>query len=155
MEKDTLGKIATDLMAKDEPRHNVIDMQRAMQQDYEKELIACMNDGKKRWHADFYVVVMTKTERTLKNVIRNFFFSRQSCPTPTYDNTVYKYNAEHDMLEFLWVLPSKETCEAFRDDPLATPPEERDLLNFVLEFYDGALDIRAKKLNGEELVPLF
>lgn len=155
MKRETLGKIALDLIAKDEPRHSVIDMQREMQKDYEKNFYECLDSGKKECDGDFFIVVLTKTERLLKNVIRNYFFFRKSCPTPTYDNAIYMYHRKEDRIEFLWVIPSKETCEAFRDDPLATPEEEKELLNYIYDFYEGTLDIKAKKLNGEPLISLY
>lgn len=149
MTRETVGKLSVDLLIKDEPQHTVVDMQREMQKDYEKHFFEALESGKKQFEGDFYIVVMTKGERVLTNVIRNFFLARKSCPTPTYDNTVYRYIRAEDHIEFLWVIPSKKSCEYLKQNMLEVSPEEKDLLHFVLDFYDGALDIRAKKLNGE------
>ncbi len=98
---------------------------------------------------DFYVVVSTKKERLLPNVLRNYFFTRFSCPSPEYDQTVYRYHRADDALEFLWVVPSKDACQHFYNNPLQTSEDERELLEYVLSFLDGTLLNRAKKLNGE------
>ena len=85
----------------------------------------------------------------MHNVIRNYFFHRSTCPTPEWDQVVYYYKRADDALNFLWVIPSKDTCELLRENALMVAPDERDLLNFVLNFYDGTLERIAQKLNGE------
>jgi hypothetical protein len=137
-------------LAKDEHPVCVIDQQREMQKDYEKNFIECLERGKKAIDGDFYLVVETKKERLLVNVLRNYFFYRHSCPTPTYDTAVYKYHRSSDTIEFLWTVPSRDTCELLRDNALEVAPEERDLLHFVLDFYQGTLLARAKKMNNEQ-----
>jgi len=57
--------------------------------------------------AIFYVCVITKKERLMDNVLRNYFLARSTCPTPQYDQTVYKYHRDSGAIQFLWVLPSK------------------------------------------------
>lgn len=151
MTKETVGKIATDLLKKDAETTDPIEIQREMQKDYEKNIHECIIRAKKDLgNIDFYIVVETKKERLLENVLRNYFFYRRTCPTPTYDQTVYKYHKEEDVIEFLWVLPSKDTCELFRDNILQIHPEERDLLNYILEFHEGTLLEKCKILNNEQ-----
>ena len=41
------------------------------------------------------------------------------------------------------------SCEIFKENKDKIVPEERGLLKFVLEYYDGTLFNMAKKLNGE------
>lgn len=150
MENGTVGKAAVNLQLKDEPSHSVIDYQREMHKDFEKNIYDCVERGKKGFSSDFFVVVITKKERLFENVIRNYFINRKSCPTPEWDQAVYSYNHKDDHLKFMWVIPAKDICEYYRFYMLLVVPEERELLNFVLEFHDGTLFRLSKKLNGEE-----
>lgn len=147
----TVGKIATDLAAQDTHAQSPVELERAMHKDYEENVQQCIERGKKEHPGDFYIVVITKKERLLQNVLRHYYLHRATCPTPEYDQTVYKYFREHDAHQFLWVVPDKITCEMLRDNALQIPDLERDLLRFVLDFYDDTLMKLSKKLNGEFL----
>ena len=120
-----------------------------MHKDYEKNIFECVTTHKKVFFTDFYIVVLTKKERLMKNVIRNYFLARHSCPTPDYGQTVYRYNRKKDIINFMWVIPSKDSCYLLKDNALEVVPEERELLKYVLDFADGTLMKWAKKLNNE------
>lgn len=148
--KDTVGKVALGLL--DNPVYLDHSAQEQMQQqleEYESNVLECVQSGKKIYPHDFYMVVETKKEPKLNNVLRNYFIHRSTCPTPTYDNVVYKYHRADDHIEFLWVLPSKDTCKMMLNMPLEIPAEERQLLQYVLEDSDGTLLRKCKTLNGE------
>lgn len=149
MTKETVGKIATDLAQKEPETRDPIELQREIHKDYEKNIYLAIDSGRKDYNGDFFVVVTTKKERLLPNVIRNYFFARETCPTPEYDQTVYHYHRSAEDIEFLWVLPSKDTCKLFKDNFLAIAPEERGLLEFILKDSAGELLQLSKKLNGE------
>lgn len=148
--RDTVGKISSALLQKEAPTRDPIELEREMHKEYEKNIFECIDAGKKQYPHDFYVVVITKQERLMQNVFRNYFFSRSTCPTPEYDQTVYKYHRANDVIEFLWVIPDRETSFIFKDNALQIVPEERWLLQCVLDFADGTLFKVAKKLNGEQ-----
>lgn len=149
--RETVGKISTDLLRSgDGYQVNPQEIQREVHKDYIDNLIQCYDAHKNIFPNDFFIVVITKRERLMENVLRNYFLARQSCPTTDYDQAVYRYNKKDNELEFLWVIPSKDSCEHLRDNALVVAPEERDLLRFVLEFYDGTLNEIVKKLNGEQ-----
>lgn len=150
MERETVGKIATDLQQIEAPTRDPIELQREMQKGYLDELLSTTQTGKKLYTGDFFVVVLTKKERLLPNVLRNYFLHRKTCPTPTYDQAVYHFIASEDELRFLWVVPSKDTCQLLRDNALQVHDEERQLRDYVLQFYDGSLDRLCLKLNPEE-----
>lgn len=151
MAKDTVGKIASDLMQKEAPTRDPIELQREMHKDYVTHIHDAIFRGKQDFSGDFYIVVVTKKERLMENVIRNYFFPRRSCPTPEWDQTVYRYKRADDLIEFLWVVPSKDTCQLFKQNALQITPEEKELLGFVMDFTDGTLFKLAKKLNREKL----
>lgn len=151
MKRDTVGKISSELIQKMPESQDPIELERAMHENYERHIFDCVDRGTKEFFGDFYVIVITKRERLMNNVIRDYFFPRQSCPTPDWDQVVYRYHRTAEILEFLWVIPSKDTCEHLTINALSVVESERDLLNFVLEFNDGSLLRLAKKLNGEQI----
>ena len=145
--KETVGKIATDLIEKGEHNPDVIAQQREMLKDYENQVLIAVENGKRQFNGDFYVVVSTKKEKLLQNVIRNYFYPRESCPSPQHDQIVYRYIRREDMFEIIWVLPNKQACEIYRNDPINVPKEERDLLLDILSYYDGSLLKKCMELN--------
>ena len=148
--KQTVGKLATDLAQKSaDNTHTAHDQMEESLTDWDRNIFECIDRSKKEYSGDFYLVVITKKERLLTNVIRNYFMTRVSCPTPDYDQTVYKYNKKDEILDFLWVIPSKDACIMLKENAMLVMPEERQLLQFVLDFADGSLYEMAKKLNGE------
>ena len=118
-EKKTVGKISTELIEKDvKVDHSPIDQMRESLTDYDANIYECIERGKKDYNKDFYIVVITKKERLMPNVLRNYFITRFSCPTPQFDQTVYKYNYKDQIIEFLWVIPAKDICEALLNNSL-------------------------------------
>ena len=153
MSKKTIGKIAVDLMQKTPDTRSPIELEREAHKDYVSNVFECEKRGKKELHGDFFVVVLTKKERLLQNIIRNYYGYRESCPTPDYDQTVYRYDSKKGELEFLWVVPSKDTCMLMKENALLVCEKERELLTYVLDFADGTLYKRMKKLNKEHDAP--
>lgn len=150
MKRDTVGKISWDLLANSSVLDHSAEEQMKEQLDtYEANMFEAIERGKKDFPQDFYIVVETKKEPKMKNVIRNYFIVRQSCPTPQYDNSVYKYHYATEFCEFLWVLPSKQVYNMMKNRALELPAEERQLLQFVLEDSDGTLLRKCRMLNGE------
>lgn len=114
-----------------------------------------VNLGIKKFTGDFYIVIDQKVEEAFGNrAARNQVYSRLTCPRPFFDQSVFKYLHVSGMLEYMWTVPARKTAYMLRDNAMSVPPEERDLLNFVLEFFEGTLDIRRKKLNGDFEKPL-
>jgi hypothetical protein len=150
MEKKTVGTIAGELQQKAPESRDPIEIQREMLKDYEKNVVIAIERGLKTINKDFYIEVELKKEKLLENVLRNYFCERTTCPTPGHDQTVFKYNYNSGVVEHLWTVPDRDTCEIFYENALIIVPEERALLKFVLDFYDGTLLRKAKKLNGED-----
>ena len=151
--KDTVGKLSSELLQQDVYGDITAgDQMQEQLRDYERFLFECLASGKNQYAADFYVVVVTKRERLMPNVFRNYFISRQSCPTPNYDQTVYKYHRKDDHLEFLWTLPSVVGIKNMLEHRHHLDPSLYTLLRFVLEFSDGSLDKKAQLFNNEEML---
>jgi len=176
MKKKTVGEVALELMQKTPDTLDPIEIQREAQKDYIDNLkFAVMHMQKKikcddlvkreapgtahhqecetreAWIGDFYVVVTLKKEKLIENVLRNLFHTQISCPTPNNDQSVFKYHAADEKLEYLWTVPDAETCEVFVRSANLVVAEERHLLQMVMEFQDGTLLKRARILNGENV----
>ena len=138
----TFEKINTDKV-------EVRELSQDMHKDYISNLHKAAESGIKKYKGDFYIQVLNKSENLITTVIRNYFVSRQTCPTPNYDQTVYRFNRSSSEIEFLWVVPSKKEVNrlyALRLDLNA----RRDLLMpFAVDFIDGKLYELALKLNKE------
>ena len=150
MTKETVGKVATDLMVKSPESRDPIELAREMQKEYIKELETAVAVGKSKWDSDFFVVVLTKNEKLLQNVFRNYFFPRLTCPTPDYDQSVFMYKKADEALYYIWTIPSRDASFHLKDNALLVVDAEKALLNFVLQFEDGTLYRLSKKLNKEE-----
>lgn len=165
----TLGSIASDLISKsDNSNINPQEIQRAQEKEYLDNLAWCVKHALKQvdcsdikghdecvkrsaLEGDFFVSALLKKEKLLENVLRNYFVASKACPTPSYDQTIYKYNAAKGDIEFIWVVPDRETCLTFKENITKIVPEEQGLLKFILEFYDGTLYKKMKRFNGEEM----
>lgn len=173
MKKETIGKVASDLQQKNES-HDVRDIQLAAQKDYMDNLVWAVRHEQKKvdcshlvqndapgtahhqecaqrepWIGDHYIVVTCKKEKVLHNVLRNLFHTQRYCPTPTYDQSVYKYHAKDEKIEYLWTIPDVDTCEAFIRNPGYVRSDEQLLLEMIMQFDSGLLLKKAKALNGE------
>ena len=150
----TVGQAAVALQEKagndtSSSTHPIVDQTTAQLSEYYDNLIQCVNENKSKIAGNFYIIVITKKEKLLENVLRNYFFARISCPTPDYDQAVYRYDAQGEAISFIWVIPDKETCLMLIKNMAQVAPEERDLLQFVIDFHSGKLMWKAKQLNGE------
>lgn len=153
MERETVGKLSSDLLQKEEKYdHSVLEQMQEQLTGFEDHFYSALNAGKNNYPGDFFIVVITKRERLMSNVIRNYFFSRESCPTPTCDQAVYKYHRTDDRVEFIWVLPSKEGCADLYNNRLYVDISLNKLLGYVLDFENGSLDKKARVLNNESLI---
>jgi hypothetical protein len=150
-ERETAGKISSDLLLKSiNDTHNAVDQTRENLTDYEKKLIECLEYHKQNVNGNFFIEITVKKEKLMQNVIRNIFVGRLSCPTPNYDQILYRYSKNDDRLDFLWVIPSRDTCIDMMRNFLNIHPEEQELYHFVRDFENGTLMKIAKKFNKEE-----
>ena len=101
---------------------------------------------------DFYVCLLMKTER-IGGVPHTFTFARHSCPTPTYQQSVWKYHHRSQDLEFLWSIPEQTLYwYIYRNAPqFLKDPETRGLAQFVCLMESGELLKWVIKENGEKL----
>lgn len=155
--KETTGSKALELQKTDE-KINAIDLQETMHKgnksgdSFESQVQECVNRGKDLFPGDFFVEVQFKKERLLQNVIRQYFIPKRACPSPQFDQVVYKFTRSPDNLEFLWVVPDWQSVELLIRDAILLPLEQQDLVQFARDFKSGALLQRAMKLNKEHIL---
>lgn len=151
--RETVGSISANLSSQHEQvvDHSSQEQMQEMLVDWDNKIMESVQEGIRKFDRDFFIVVETKKEPLMNNVLRNYFIVRQSCPTPSYDNAVYHYHRSDEHIELLWVLPSKETCAMMKSRSLEIPAEQRELLQFVLDDADGTLLQKSLILNKEIL----
>lgn len=147
--KLTVGQVAVDLMAKEQDPLSPIDLEKQMQSEYMQYLLDCIDAHYHLFPGNFFIQVITKNEKLLHNVFRNYFTARRSCPTPDYDQTVFKYDREKGAVEYVWTIPSRDACYHLLQNAKEVVQEERALLSFVAQFESGELAKICMRLNGE------
>ena len=156
--KSSVGKIALDLQKKSDLQTDSIELQREIHKgsnsdkSYEEEVWTTVERGRDDTsiHGDFYIIVISKKERLLQNIVRQYFFYRQSCPTPEFDQTVYKFIREDDHVDFLWTVPNNVACLNLPLRKKDLPADQMMLVSMIDAFHCGDLDRLAAKHNKEE-----
>ena len=151
--RDTVGKIYLDSIQKEPDTRNPIEIEQEAQKSYLTELFSRVEKDKEIYTGDFYIVRLLKREQLMPDMLpRGYMFTRHTCPTPQYDQTVFKYHAQDDEIEFLWTVPDLQTAVMLMNNKLYVHPQEYDLLKYVIDFFNGTLDTLAMKENGELLI---
>ena len=89
---------------------------------------------------NFYIQLAHYKEPIMQQPVFKAFV-RQSCPTPTYNQSAFKYNRAIEDLSFLWCLPSKERYLDIIKNPreYAEHHDYKDLAKTVWDDYTGEL----------------
>ncbi len=149
MEK-TFGQQYLEGIATDTGKAPVQEIRNGILSDWDKNVLEVIQKTRKiEPTRHFYVCVTTKREYLLKNVIRNYFESKLACPTPQFEQVVYKVHTNSDQPMLLWVIPNKDACTYLKNNALLVTSEEKPLLEWVLAFGSGKLDQFAQHENGE------
>jgi len=124
--------------------------------DYYKQLEICIEKHihlPKFANRDFYIIVLMKRERILnvmgKKTLKRIFTALEACPRPEYDRNVYKYHHQKQIIEELWLLSSKRTCQFLMKYPDTIQEGEQTLLNYCKLQRNGALWKIMKQENNE------
>lgn len=150
----TVGQLSNELTRSSNGSQDPVELQKEMTKEYCDNVFKAALDGQKHYNHPFYVVVITKREKLMDNVVRSYYFHRGTCPTPDYDQAVFQFDPRRESFQEIWVIPDRDTCQMLYANALEVAPEERELLNYVLDFSSGELFQKALKLNGEIAVPV-
>jgi hypothetical protein len=145
-----VGEVALEYMKKPVEPVSAAEYQKANEKGYVDSLVQCIQDNRKKYPGDFFIVVISKNEKLLYNVIRCYFLDRSTCPTPDYDQTVFLFRSSEEDVEHVWTVPDKETCLMYIENQSQIAPAEYPLLENVLKFKNGDLFRLCKKFNKEE-----
>ena len=134
---------------------DVIEYRRKLESDILKEIDETVAKSKNHSlyrNKDFYIVMLTKMEK-IGSAPRNYIFARQSCPTPVYRQSVWKYRHVSDQLEFLWCIPDSILYYHILNNrqKYLSDKECADLAKFVILMESGELLEWAKRENGEKV----
>lgn len=155
IKKETYGSKLIDHISKNNTLDDdVIEYRRKLESDILKEIDLTIEKTKKTSlyrNKDFYIVMLTKIER-IGGVPRNLFLARQSCPTPVYRQSVWKYKHVSDQLEFLWCIPDAILYAHILNNKqkYLADKECAELAKFVILMESGELLEWIKRENGEK-----
>lgn len=150
---NTIGSQILGLSQRNIEKMSVVEAWKVKESDYMKGLIECAETNRKLFLGDFFIVTVLKTETLLSNALptfREYFIAQETCPTPNYDQNLYKYNSKTEEISYIWTIPDRETSHYLFENKLIVDASERQLLDFVLKFADGSLFRLMKELNGEK-----
>ena len=121
--------------------------------DHHDAVTAAIEDGLKNLQGDFWIMTSFYKDPDPrlegKNVMRLKSKACRACPTPTWMQNVARYIRAKDELKWLWAIPSLEACQYYQENKHYIPKEEQCLLQYVLDFHSGALDLVCAKENKE------
>jgi hypothetical protein len=150
---NTIGSQLLELSQRNIEKMSVVEAWKLKEADYIKNLIECAEFNRKLYIGDFFICTQLKTETLLSHALptfREYFIAQATCPTPNYDQNVYKYSASTEEISYIWSIPDRETSHYLFENKLLVDESERQLLDFVLKFADGSLFRLMKELNGEK-----
>jgi len=140
--KETLGSVALQSEQKllQEAEHTVAERTEQATDERVRILNEAFELGKQKFDGDFYIEMCMKREKLFWNVETRWLpHVRRSCPTPMFEQTVYRYNRAEDILEYIWALPDINTACFLLENALVLPPEQKELIDFVIDFKEGRL----------------
>jgi len=136
--KHTVGEEAVKRLMNPDTGQGIVDTQREADKEYFEEIKKCIANHTS-WDKPFYILTIHKKEQLLENVVRRYFFARQSLPTPQWDQTVWRYDPKNGDLQFIWVLPDENTAKWLAGNPQQVYKEHGELLQFVMDFLNKKL----------------
>lgn len=138
--KETVGAASRRLLLNKDHGQGIVDTQREADKKYFAECLKCAETfPHSQWKDPWYLVVLHKKERLMENVIRRYFFGRQSLPKPDYDQTVWRFYPSSGNLQFLWAIPDKNTTLWIKNNPQEIPEEQNHLKQLVFDFMEDKL----------------
>lgn len=150
MSKKTIGQLSYDLKKNAPYVGNALELSKESEQDYIKSLRECVDTNQQTFPGDFFIEVKTIKEQLMDNVLRNKFIPLNCCPSPEYDQTVFKFDHKKGQIEHIWTLPDRESSHMLVYYRHQVVPAERQILNYVISYASGELFKLMKRLNGEK-----
>jgi hypothetical protein len=147
-------------------KEETLEISRQMSETRLKKLYALTHEARKKDYfsnINFYIVLVPSQKYTavqipgqkLPEMImepEDKVFFRRSCPTPAYNQNVWKYHKETDQLEFLWSIPRKNISDdLYRNrNRYLSNPALKSRTSFVVMMESGELEKWVAKENKED-----
>lgn len=136
-------------------REEAIFMSNAMSEQRMASLYNVANETRKNLYytnIDFYIVLVPTHERTAEMKPEDFVFVRRSCPTPGYNQNVFKFHKDTGSLEFLWSIPRKAIYYDLYKNRMKylSNPKLKPRTAFVVMMESGELEKWVAKENKED-----
>lgn len=144
-------RIPIDLLVNDPYMVRSMDVASDALKNFDDNILKSVDRGKKKYSGDFFIVVLIKIE-SLTRRIRLLYTPIPGCPTPNYDQIVFKYDHTLDKVEELWVIPNKYACETYRENIAEIDKQEHKLRDYIIDFYNGNLSRKADQLNNKKTI---
>ena len=154
--KKTAGQIIFEHSAKNIGlEDDIIEYRRSMEPDIMRRIYDTVEAAKEKSiykNKDFYIVLITTNDRVLRSP-KIIPLARQSCPTPVYKQSVWKYLHQSGTLEFLWSIPDAILYHHIlhNQQKYLLDKECAELAKFVILMESGDLLEWVKKENGEKI----
>lgn len=113
-----------------------------MNKTFEENLMDCIIKYQKERlepNNPFYAVVLHKKERLMCNVVRRYFFCRESEPTPDYDQIVFHVEPKTMQVNFKWVIPDITTYTDMVLNGASYPKDKQHLVHFCKAMAENRL----------------
>lgn len=147
-----LGKIVADILENTRPNETVSvrDVGESVFSDFDKEMQLCIDRGLAQFPGNFHIVLLIEIPKLYRGqVVRAYYIPRISCPTPGYDQTVWRYNRDSGSLNLLWTIPAREICDDIRNGVVISDMN-KESMRYATAFLDGSLMKKVKELNNEQ-----
>lgn len=142
----TVGEEVFGILSKEQPSQTAGETIDAFGPDFASFMQKTIEDNKDKFKSPFYILVLTKKDYFMPNVLRNQFISRQTPPhafslMENYSNstkTLYLVDGQKGLCKLLWSLPGLDECFSIARHPLTFAPE---LVRWIELCFNKKLDL--------------
>lgn len=131
------------------PYTDPVEQNEVRKADRIRALNEALEDGIKKYNGDFYVACLRRKEPLMQEIIRSYWVTRESCPSPNFDQDVIKFDRTSMKFELLWSIPDQHTCQHLIDNRLLLDEEDKKLFTYIDDYANGRLHILSMRLNRE------
>ena len=151
--KKSYGQISRETLENNTFDDNVIEYRRKMEPGVMKDIWGVIIQAKSHLlyaNRDFYIVATISPVQLADNQPLWKIWARRSCPTPVYNQNVWKYHHKSASLEYLWTIPHRGTYYFLLKNYNKLSKEEKWAADFCSAMESGALLQWVIKENGEK-----
>lgn len=138
--RPTVGAIVEEAQTMESPSTDARELQQGMASNKMEPIFTALERGLKMFSANIIYVVLIRIFDKPSKTIRNKYMPTTICPTPTFNQAVFRYDRTDGKFELLWTLPGMEICNYFLRNEQHLDKQQKELLKFVHDFKNGSLD---------------